>query len=582
MARGFFFLLFSLLSIEPLFCGVVWKKFSAEALPGVGVEAITNIGDYLYLSARASADGDDTRLWKSRDGESWEKVALPTPIVIQVFPKDSSTLVERYAFGVRYDATGTPYRSILVTYDKGSQWKLLESPALGVGEWSDATRYGGSALAAGKDGTLWEIYQGNLKPMSPPSAAGTELMALTIGGGKIYLAHHQMGTNPQSCVSYSDSFNISWRSGGCYSQSNPNRVALTVRYYDFIYWAHGLLTKTSTLDTPFWTDVSGFTLAPVALASSNFLFVIQPGNPISYMYQNTGIWQTTDFFTSVICDVRPEVYSEARNLAELPDRIFLLTCDLFMMRKGAVSASPAAYEALPLSYGQQNGIVLAWSMNVSVVDTLRQLTVRNRGTAAPGRDIAHLKLLRPSQDPVLNQPYEVLTELKPNSDNQTWSTAANFQRDFLSDDTLFLAVDVSVTPEPGTTCDFSVEAMSWDVSRNVSIPAPLTAIKAQEIQAGPGFVSQPLGKVVVAPTPAKDRVTFLYDLSDSSNVSIKIFDRSSTLVAHLQEPGKPADDRQVTVWDASRVAPGVYYATIEIESTSGGKKVYRQKIFIER
>jgi hypothetical protein len=86
--------------------------------------------------------------------------------------------------------------------------------------------------------------------------------------------------------------------------------------------------------------------------------------------------------------------------------------------------------------------------------------------------------------------------------------------------------------------------------------------------------------VIVYPNPASAFVRFTYDLAADSDISIRFFGPDGSLVSEIHE-SKAKGSGVKTVWDATRKAPGSYFALIEIKSAQGTRK-YKKQVFVQR
>jgi len=82
-------------------------------------------------------------------------------------------------------------------------------------------------------------------------------------------------------------------------------------------------------------------------------------------------------------------------------------------------------------------------------------------------------------------------------------------------------------------------------------------------------------EVITYPSPARDRVTFLYWLTQPGAVTIRVYNIALEPIAIIEEE-KPGG-WQKTVWDISRVAQGVCLYKIEVKSKTGEKKSFPTK-----
>jgi hypothetical protein len=87
----------------------------------------------------------------------------------------------------------------------------------------------------------------------------------------------------------------------------------------------------------------------------------------------------------------------------------------------------------------------------------------------------------------------------------------------------------------------------------------------------PGTGTQTLERVFAYPNPARQgRVTIRYSLDESSEVEVRIYDLAGNEVTRASASGLGGLDNE-WIWDASSVAPGVYFC--RIQAMQAGKEV---------
>jgi hypothetical protein len=85
------------------------------------------------------------------------------------------------------------------------------------------------------------------------------------------------------------------------------------------------------------------------------------------------------------------------------------------------------------------------------------------------------------------------------------------------------------------------------------------------------------GKAVLAfPNPGRDHVTFLFNLPESGEVTITLYDLAGWRAAKLSA-NLPAGE-QALVWNCAQAAPGIYIARINV----AGQDAHTLKIAIVR
>jgi hypothetical protein len=78
------------------------------------------------------------------------------------------------------------------------------------------------------------------------------------------------------------------------------------------------------------------------------------------------------------------------------------------------------------------------------------------------------------------------------------------------------------------------------------------------------------GDVTVYPNPARgSAVNFMYSPATASQVKIDVYNLAGLKVAHLEDANKAGAVNQVTSWNISSVAPGVYLYQVTLEDANG-------------
>jgi hypothetical protein len=259
--------------------------------------------------------------------------------------------------------------------------------------------------------------------------------------------------------------------------------------------------------------------------------------------------------------------------------------DLWTLQLGVEDVISWTVPGQELFQGQSNAPILEFDIKSNLQDAIN-LTVQNIGTATSAGDIESVRLARLVSNREEEFILDYLQDLLPVND-RSWRLSS-FEP--VNDgDQLYLTVDISPTATPGRTVRFLIESesedrMRFETNTEFRLPGAILSSQFKEIKpalAGAGALAA-LQEVIVFPQPAKDIVRFNYYLSDPSDVKIKIYDREGGLVKEVNDPGKPAGNPAQTTWNASHIAPGIYYATVQIKPIIGEDRFFKRKIAIER
>lgn len=122
------------------------------------------------------------------------------------------------------------------------------------------------------------------------------------------------------------------------------------------------------------------------------------------------------------------------------------------------------------------------------------------------------------------------------------------------------------TPSPTPTFTSTITP-TWTVTPTISITPSVT----KTITLTPWFV-QP-GNIAAYPNPANgNQVRFIYTTQQAiTSTTIVIYNLAGLKVSTLTDGPKPAGINQLTTWDISNVAPGVYLYRLTVEADGGYK-----------
>jgi hypothetical protein len=87
-------------------------------------------------------------------------------------------------------------------------------------------------------------------------------------------------------------------------------------------------------------------------------------------------------------------------------------------------------------------------------------------------------------------------------------------------------------------------------------------------------------EIFAYPNPAKGKVTFLFNLTEASDVDIEIFDISGDKVAELRVP--QLEKNKGVEWKCEEMAAGIYLIKAQIKGQNTVKALKIKKIAIIR
>jgi hypothetical protein len=91
----------------------------------------------------------------------------------------------------------------------------------------------------------------------------------------------------------------------------------------------------------------------------------------------------------------------------------------------------------------------------------------------------------------------------------------------------------------------------------------------------------PANDVVVYPNPATGNImNFMYSPQVAATIKIDVFNLAGMKVAHLEDNNKPAVENQVTTWNITNIAPGIYLYKVTFEGTDGTLTSTKMKKFV--
>lgn len=86
---------------------------------------------------------------------------------------------------------------------------------------------------------------------------------------------------------------------------------------------------------------------------------------------------------------------------------------------------------------------------------------------------------------------------------------------------------------------------------------------------------------MVFPQPAREVARFIYHFEGPGQVKIVIFNATGEIVARVEDQPQAVRGNAVTDLDTRALAPGFYYATLQVED-AGGKRTIKKKFVVVR
>ncbi len=286
-------------------------------------------------------------------------------------------------------------------------------------------------------------------------------------------------------------------------------------------------------------------------------------------------WSVAGENPSPYCSTDRPKYGES---ATLGNTTYLLPCDLISITNGIYAVNGLDFPQTNVSPGDTSVIVLRFETLLNFQETINNLQIVNTGTAVQGKDIASVSLYRKNQNTAIKVGDFVFDE-----NSGAWFLYTSTPVSISDGEIYEVKVGISNNPTNGSTLQFSIlpTGLSFSVRPQFSLSSPITAPHTQAINIPASAPVLPIDKVEIYPNPARDLVQFHFTLDETSDVTIKIFDRAGRLIEEIIEISKAAATRAITTWNAGQVAPGLYFARIEIKNASG-ERAHKTQIAIER
>lgn len=546
-----------------------WDLLDGEAFDGLS-QTVASFKDAVYISiAKKNPPGltDRGQVLKTMDGENWTNVDLPSSVVFyELFQHGGSF----YALGSE-QSMGRIYRS-----NDGTVWSRVDD-----GQFASLVD---NYAVSFKDHIYVPVNNGLLRS----AGAGTPItwaqvpfpesnfvdIYLAPFNGKLFAAGVEKEPGRRTKI-YETADGLTWSLSFQGDIEEPEPWSLPA----------GFAIKGNTL---YWTVDELFYLES---GSSEWqLHPAHGGVPLvlfdrlhAYTRYPQGIWalQPNNNWERVV-DIGCDAINGMRGVAAVNGRTFVWTCVTYRIREGLVSLQQTPHIDQPLRFGEQNATLLSVKLNVNNKDTLVRLELENQGGAEQGTDITEMNLLRKTVDINGRPVIQKLASFTASPGARSWVTAPDFRTDVFDGDELVVVANIANGARHGAKVKMALKDIKWTTSRAYSYAPSSVTAPERLIEGAPQGAPDRIDGVLVFPSPARDLVTFAYDLDAASAVEIKIMDRNGELVSTITENDKPAGFGLNTTWDASAMAEGIYFATIRIKPHPGGERLIRKKVFIER
>lgn len=568
-----------------------WRAYDPAAVPWAKATAVVNYKGTLLVSGPGKPNNPQDRLWKSSDGKSWTPVPLPGEGFVVNFCEHNQML---YGFEVTVATVSSLGSDTSLTFSHvyqssdGDTWVRADQNqfSMTLNRWSDSISFNGRLYAGNVLGEVWSTDGAS----NPPTWVKANLIfdgfslhvvSFSKFQNYLYLAvGHERPFDPNTTL-FRTSDGINWSLvNTAFDLSNEILRPGTVTLNNRLYRAGNYVR--STVDTGLLMNFDKSTAGPfpIPFLLDNQLHAFDLSGTI-HLRTTNGSWNEISEPTPTYCAAASPRYDK---VVDYNDMTFVLPCDLLVLKRGWHEIMPQESFGGSLRGSQQGVPVLKWACKINLRDSLTFLKVQNLGTAKAGGDIERVSLFLMPALSVTSTP-QFIADLTPSLDGKSWATESSFKLSLSDGDNCFLAVDIASDPTDRSTGQFEIaaEGFLWEVNQTDKLPFSLIGSQIQIANTPPAATTvPPLEEVKIYPSPAKDTVNFLYSLSSAADVSIEIYERRGTRLELIQDNNKAADNRAVTTWDASRVAPGVYFSVIKITAEDGTSRMYKSKVVIER
>lgn len=551
-----------------------WKVYSADEVPWSSVYAIVVFNNSLHVAGLPKT-GVDT-LWSSEDGETWNSVALPSPKLILSFSIHQGDL---YGFGIT-PSTGTQEGGHRSVYrHKNGTWNVYDDGSSEFnqinGSWSDSLSYGDYVYVGDYKGKVWRSRGDTAVPVwesfhiSQAISDEPTRISFAVIDGLLHGSEARSSFPPNSSI-WSSNGTMPWQFETVYG--NENLRPGTVNFNNRIYWGGLYLKEINPVDlhSPENHLVGNL---PTPFVLNNQLHAFGPSSRVLALGPN-GLWKDTIQDIQSLCATEQSHFSKA---VEFKGDTYIIPCDMMRIRHGLHAVKQDNFIGGTLSAGQEQATVLPLSFDINFNETIEEFEVVNLETARAGTDIERVRLFRSTLG---TSAPEFLIELDADVGGTTWKAPSPFAVN--DGDKIFVTVDVARHARLGTKCLFAVESNKIKPGINTRFTFSTIVAPAAQTIANAGFaIEPPLEGAIVFPSPARNQVNFQYTLTETSHVTIDIFNSEGQLVSRIGETSQPANNRASATLNATSIPSGIYYALIKIQSANGDRTI-KKKVAIEK
>lgn len=577
--RLIFFLTFLLLAPFS-YAAEYWKASPTSTLPWDDAKSMVAFNNTLFISGTKSGSSDN--LWSSTDGTNWQISPMPPPFFSGPQIVTSFTVHNGALYGFVTEGSSVTC-NVIRTVDGQSWTRVGHDQFLGATFFSDSISFGNYIYAGDNNGRIWRSNgQGNpltwenaQSPFSTPYWPTKRSVSFVVRGNALTAACSYEDLFYSNTLVASSNDGINW---GPYFNSQIQEEKFRSSAVEFngdIYWGALTLRKSNFLSPPniSWGAVSaGFLPSPFVL--NDQLHVYGPNSQILVMDSQQN-WSVAGENPSPYCSTDKPKYGKS---ATIGNTTYLLPCNLISITNGIDSVNNLDFSPSIISPGQANVPVLRFETKVNFQEIINMLRIVNYGTAMHWDDIMALSLHRKTENADIR-----VKDFIFNRNLGSWTLSPGSSVEISDGEIYEVKADISKTAINGRTLQFSVltTGMAFSVRPGFSLSNPITAPHTQAINVPASAPVLPIEKVEIYPNPARDIVQIHYTLDETSDVTIKIFDRAGRMIEEIIETSKAPGLRTITTWNAGNVAPGLYFVRIEIKNASG-ERAHKTQIAIER
>lgn len=322
-------------------------------------------------------------------------------------------------------------------------------------------------------------------------------------------------------------------------------------------------------------------LVPVPGKTKEWQLPLNPGNFVTLEGDNDIFYLKADIAPNVRegKNIQMSILANGFVCAENPN--YTLATDLTSMVPmsiqaiGVNSVSLMPFPAENFMPNDKDILALKFNVTYYSSETLRSITIINKGDAEAGVDIDRVKLR------ITNDQSIMVIELNPQGNGKTWTSSNAWQGyKFIGNEQFEILINIGAAARNTRRIQLSLpsNAFLWEVNNDFSLASDLIE---DDVLSQPTFAPGPIPDVLIFPQPARDTVRFSYDLPTDADITVNIYDLTGILVSEIRESKTAALGTQ-TLWDASAKAPGSYFAVIKIKPATGDTRIYKRKVFIKK